>query len=408
MKSEMNADCLAIEPAGNRLQLILGTGAFAVCFAVFGTVSAMMPTLKKQLELSPIHASIALAVPVLLGSLGRIPLGILTDRWGGRWLFVAVMAASALAAAGMGFVSGYAGLIACGFFTGMGLASFSVGVGFVSPWYPRSRQGAALGIYGVGTIGQSLAAFGSPVVAAALGMAWGFWAVAILTLVWMMAFAVLARNAPRVGGLKSARLSDMLRPLADPSSWRLSLYYFLTFGGFVAMAIYLPIFLTEMFGLTPRDAGLRTAGFVAVATLTRPVGGILADRVLGGGRGILLWVFPAVTVAAIFLAFPTMPMFTIGALGMAAAIGLGNGAVFKLVPEYFPKSVGSVTGLVGAAGGLGGFFPPLVLGVIKEATGSYTLGFALLSLFAAGCFVLVRARPRFKGVAAQPAGQATT
>lgn len=397
MTSKTHADAPAAQagsPAGNPLQLLLGTGAFAVCFAVFGTVSAMMPTLKNELNLSPMRASIAIAVPVLLGSLGRIPLGILTDRYGGRWLFVAVMAASALAAAGMGLVTTYWALLACGFFTGMGLASFSVGVGFVSPWYPRRRQGAALGIYGVGTIGQSLAAFGSPMIAAAMGVMWGFWAVALLALAWMIVFAVLARNAPRAAGTaKSARLADLLRPLADPSSWRLSLYYFLTFGGFVAMAIYLPIFLTDMFGLTPRDAGLRTAGFVALATLVRPVGGVLADRV--GGRTILLGVFPAVVVAAIFLACPTMPTFTIGALGMAAAIGLGNGAVFKLVPEYFPNSVGSVTGLVGAAGGLGGFFPPLVLGVIRETTGAYTLGFVFLALFAGGCFLLARSRPRF-------------
>ena len=392
--SALSASMPSTMPAGNRLQLLLGTGAFAACFAVFGSVSALMPTLKHELALSPIQASIALAVPVLLGSLGRIPLGMLTDRWGGRWLFVAVMAASALAAFGMGFASGYAGLIACGFFTGVGLASFSVGVGFVSPWYPRQKQGAALGLYGAGTIGQSVAAFGAPMIAAAMGLAWGFWSVAILAVTWMVVFAALARNAPRAAGpRRTAGVREMFRPLADRASWRLSLYYFLTFGGFVAMAVYLPIFLTDMFALTPRDAGLRTAGFVALATLARPFGGILADRM--GGRSILLWVFPAVFVAAIFLACPTMPTFTIGALGMAVAIGLGNGAVFKLVPEYFPNSVGSVTGLVGAAGGLGGFFPPLVLGVIREATGAYTLGFVLLGAFAMFCFLLARSRPRF-------------
>lgn len=181
--------------------------------------------------------------------------------------------------------------------------------------------------------------------------------------------------------------ADVINPLKDAKSWLLSLYYFLTFGGFVAMAIYLPIFLTDIFKLTPGDAGARTAGFVVLATLMRPVGGILADKI--GGRKILLWVFPVTAAMAIFLACPSIVTFTIGALGMAAAIGLGNGAVFKLVPEYFPNAVGAVTGLVGAAGGLGGFFPPLVLGAVRQATGTFTLGFVLLGLFSLLCLVVI-------------------
>src|SRR5262249_22270346 len=147
---------------------------------------------------------------------------------------------------------------------------------------------------------------------------------------------------------------------------------------------YLPIFLTEIFNLTPGDAGFRTAGFVALATAMRPVGGMLADRV--GGRRILLGIFPATAVMGGFLAWPLMVTFTIGALGMCAAIGVGNGAVSKLVPNHFPKSVGAVTGLVGAAGGFGGFFPPLVLGAVRQATGTFTLGFVFLALFAIICF----------------------
>jgi NNP family nitrate/nitrite transporter-like MFS transporter len=370
--------------SGNNLQLALATGAFAICFAVFGSVSAMMPILKKNLALDPVQVSVALAVPVLLGSLGRIPLGILTDRYGGRLIFSIVMACSIAPAFLMGFVSEYWQLVACGFFIGVALASFSVGVGFVSGWFPPERQGFALGVYGAGNIGQSLAAFGSPVLAAALGFRWGFWTFGVLLLVWLAVFWLKAENAPRRAPAKS--LNEVLKPLKDARSWMLSLYYFLTFGGFVAMAIYLPIFLTDIFKLTPGDAGGRTAGFVLLATLMRPVGGVLADQV--GGRKILLWVFPVTAAMAIFLACPSIITFTIGALGMAAAIGLGNGAVFKLVPEYFPNSVGAVTGLVGAAGGLGGFFPPLALGAIHQATGSFTLGFVLLGLFALFCLAV--------------------
>ncbi len=381
----MNNSPQTISASGNTLQLVLATGAFAICFAVFGSVSAMMPILKKNLALDPLQVSIALAIPVLLGSLGRIPLGMLTDRYGGRLIFSIVMACSIVPAILMGFVTKYWQLMLCGFFIGIALASFSVGVGFVSGWFRPERQGMALGVYGAGNIGQSLAAFGSPLLAAALGFKWGFWIFGILLLVWLAVFLLKAENAPRRPQAK--RFSDVIKPLANANSWVLSLYYFLTFGGFVAMAIYLPIFLTEIFKLTPGDAGFRTAGFVVLATAMRPIGGMLGDRI--GGRKILLWVFPTTAVTAVFLACPMMVTFTIGALGMAAAIGLGNGAVFKLVPEYFPQSVGAVTGLVGAAGGLGGFFPPLVLGAVRQATGTFTPGFALMALFAIICFVVV-------------------
>jgi NNP family nitrate/nitrite transporter-like MFS transporter len=240
-----------------------------------------------------------------------------------------------------------------------------------------------VGIYGAGNVGQSLAAFGAPVIAGWLGFRWGFWAFGVIAAVWTVAFALLARDAAPPAVAKSLR--EVLRPLADKRSWLLSLYYFLTFGGFVAMAVYLPTFLTDSFHLRPADAGLRTAGFVLLATAARPIGGALADRV--GGRKILYVVFPVVAASAGLLSVPTMSTFTIGALVMACAIGLGNGAVLKLVPEYFPGAVGGVTGLVGAAGGLGGFFPPLALGVVRQVTGSFAAGFGLLALFALGCLV---------------------
>jgi MFS transporter, NNP family, nitrate/nitrite transporter len=159
------------------------------------------------------------------------------------------------------------------------------------------------------------------------------------------------------------------------------------------LSLYMPTFLRELYDLTPTDAGARTAGFVVLATLMRPVGGILSDKI--GGAKVLIGVFAAIAALSLFLSFTHIALFTIGALGTAAALGLGNGAVFKLVPQYFPRETGTVTGLVGAFGGLGGFFPPLELGLIKDATGTYTLGFVLLSLFALMClavnhFVFIR------------------
>jgi NNP family nitrate/nitrite transporter-like MFS transporter len=373
------------QKSSSSFQLALGTGAFALCFAVFGSMSAMMPIISKHMALTPVQKSIAIAIPVLLGSVGRLPLGILADRFGGRIVFSLVMLFSIVPAFLMGGVSDYTHLVIYGFLIGVALASFSVGVSFVNGWYPPEQQGFALGVYGAGNIGQSLAAYGSPVLAAAYGFKWGFWTFGFLLMIWLVIFALMARNAPNRPPVKS--VAETLRPLGDKRSWVLSLYYFLTFGGFVAMAVYLPTLLTEVFKLTPQDAGFRTAGFVVLATAMRPIGGVLSDKI--GGRVILKWVFPATAVMAIFLACPLMSTFTIGALGMAAAIGLGNGAVFKLVPEYFPKSVGTVTGLVGAAGGLGGFFPPLVLGVIKQQTGTFTFGFVLLCIFALCCLAVL-------------------
>jgi NNP family nitrate/nitrite transporter-like MFS transporter len=370
---------------GNALQLALGTGAFAVCFSVFGSVSAMMPLAKLRLHLTPLQSSVAIAVPVLLGSLGRLPLGILADRWGSRRVSLAVMVAAILGALALAEVGSFAQLVVVGLFVGISLASFASSIGLASGWYPPARQGMALGVYGAGNIGQSLAAFGAPVIAHALGFRWGYWIFAAITAGWLVVFARLAQDPPRRSPPRGIR--EVLRPLRDRKSWVLGMYYFLTFGGFVAMAIYLPLLLTDLFGLTPQNAGLRTAGFVLVATALRPVGGILADRI--GGRRILKVVFPATAAMAILLCIPTMATVTLGALGMAAAIGLGNGAVFKLVPEYFPNAVSSVTGLVGAAGGLGGFFPPLVLGLVKQLTGGYGLGFGLLAMFALACLAVL-------------------
>lgn len=372
--------------SGNTLQLLLATGAFAVCFAVFGSVSAMMPILKKQMHLTPLQVSIAIALPVLLGSLGRIPLGMLTDRFGGRKIFALVMAGSIVPVVAMSFVTTYAQLLFAAVGCGLALASFSIGTGFVSRWNPPKKQGFALGVYGAGNFGQSLASFGAPVLAGALNYAWGFWSFGLLTGLWLALWLALARNPP--GRIAPKSLREVLEPLQDRLSWVLCLYYFLTFGGFVAMAVYLPTLLTDLFGLTPADAGLRTAGFVLLATIMRPLGGILADRI--GGRAILLWVFPWTACMAVLMAFPHIVPFTLGALGMAAAIGGGNGAVFKLAPEYFPRAVGTVTGLVGAAGGLGGFFPPLLLGMVRQATGSFTFGFLALGLFALLCWAVCR------------------
>jgi NNP family nitrate/nitrite transporter-like MFS transporter len=345
-----------------------------------------------------------IAVPVLLGSLGRLAAGMLADRFGGRNVFSALLILAAVPAVAIGLSTSYVQLVIFGLFLGIGGTTFPVGVGFTSRWFAPEKQGTALGIYGMGNIGQSIAVFFAPVLALWFGD-WRmvFYIFAAVTFVWGIVFYLTAQNDATPARPRS--LSEMIAPLkSSRTAWVLSLFYFLTFGGFVALALYMPTFLRELYELTPTDAGARTAGFVVLATLMRPVGGLLADKF--GGSKVLVGVFAGIAVLALLLGFSHIALFTVGALGTAAMLGLGNGAVFKLVPQYFPKETGTVTGLVGAFGGLGGFFPPIELGLVKEATGSYLLGFALLSAFAILClavnyFWFVRADAR--GPAAAPA-----
>lgn len=200
-------------------------------------------------------------------------------------------------------------------------------------------------------------------------------------------FWLLARDAPATGA-PSLSLAQRFRVFRErPVAWVLALFYFVTFGGFVAIGVYLPTLLVGQYGLTRADAGARAAGFIVLATLMRPIGGLLADRI--GGAPILNAVFLVVAAFAVVLAFePGISVLTIAFLGIAFMLGLGNGAVFQLVPEYFPGQTGTITGLVGAAGGLGGFFPPLVMGIVRDATDSYSIGFMLLSEFALLCLIV--------------------
>lgn len=374
------------ELPGNLLQLLIAIGCFITCFAVVACIAAMMPTMTERLHLADWQVGVVLGLPMLLGSLGRIPFGILADRVGGRAVFIGILAFALVPTILMPFAQSFWQLILGSLMIGVPLGVFSVGVSFISNWYPSHRQGTALGILGIGNVGASLTLFEAPRLARQFGYAWGFWGFAILTAICLLVVIFFCRNAPERSRARKPGLRDFIQPLSGRTAWILSLFYFLCFGGLLAMRSYLPQFLTLTFHLLKTDAGMRAAGFGVLATLMRPAGGWLADRI--GGRKILLAAFPAVAVLALFMAWPTMLMFTIGALGIAVCIGMGNGAIFKIVAHRFKGRVGTVTGLVGAVGAIGGFFPPLVLGAIRQETGTFTLGFVFLSAFAFGCFVV--------------------
>ncbi|HWN83563.1 MAG TPA: MFS transporter, partial [Vicinamibacterales bacterium] len=362
LESVPSVDHAAGAAAGSTRALVLATISFALSFAAWGLIGGLAAIFTALYSLSASQTALLVAVPVLLGSLARLPMGILTDRFGGRLVFTALLAFSALAAFVVPLTASYGSLLLAAFLIGMPGSSFAVGAAFVSRWTPAARQGTALGVYGLGTMGQSLAVFVGPVVAARLGWEAVFRGAGALLLAWAVAYFVLARNPAQAG--RPATVAAMTAVLRRaPTAWLLGAFYFLTFGGFVAFSIYLPTLLRAQFGLAPADAGFRAAGFVVLATLMRPVGGWLSDRI--GGAQVLSWVFGGVALFSLLLTWPSMVPFTVGALGCAMLMGLGNGAVFKLVPEHFPKDTGTVTGLVGALGGLGGFFPPLLLGVFR-------------------------------------------
>jgi MFS transporter, NNP family, nitrate/nitrite transporter len=359
--------------------LLLGTISFTVCFAAWGLISAFAPSFRQEFHLSATQTAFLVAVPVLLGALARIPIGMLADRFGGRSVFTALMFFVAVPVALVPSAGSYENLLIVAFLLGMAGSSFAVGVGYVSRWYSMESQGSALGMYGLGNIGQSIAVFLGPVAAAAFGFRTVYLAMSIALLVWAAVFAAFARNAQQTARPKG--ISEMFGVLArEPLAWALAAFYFLTFGGFVAFSIYLPTLLRDQFSLKPADAGFRTAGFVVLATLCRPLGGWLSDRI--GGSRVLSWILPAVAGFGLLLGVQSMIPFTVGALGCAALLGIGNGAVFQLVPRYFPNQRATVTGLVGAMGGMGGFFPPLLLGVFRDKLGIIWPGFWLLSVVA--------------------------
>jgi len=365
--------------------LALATFSMTVGFAVWSLLSPLGPLFRQQWGLSATETGVLVAVPVVLGSIARIPLGIVTDRFGGRPVLTVFLYVLAVPLVLAGLAGGFWSLLGVAFVLGVAGAVFAIGVPFVARWFPPERQGMALGIYGMGNIGTAVAALVAPPVAGAFGWPFAFWVFVPVVLAMGTFVLLFARDAP--GVRPSVTLAQRLAPLRRPMAWLLSLFYFLTFGGFVAISVYLPTFLVDAFGLERGDAAARAAGFAVLATLTRPVGGALADR--WGGAPVLNATFLIVALLPIILAFqPGIVLITVAFLGMAAALGLGNGAVFKLVAETFPRETGTVTGLVGAAGGLGGFFPPILMGLVRDATGAYAIGFMLLSELALGCLIV--------------------
>ncbi|HEY3576484.1 MAG TPA: MFS transporter [Gaiellaceae bacterium] len=366
--------------------LLLATFAFALCFTAWSLIAPFAKTFKHDLGLDYTEALLLTAIPVVLGSLLRVPLGIATDRYGGRLVFTLLLAFSALPAVLFGYAHAYWALLCVGFLLGVAGASFAVGVPFVAGWFSRERQGFALGIYGTGNIGTAVAFFGAPPVSNHWGQVTVGWVTGAALLAGAALFFLLARDAPSGGA--PADYGAVLR--GGWRLYRLAFFYFITFGGFVAMGFLLPTLLQDWFGYSKSTAAARAAGFIIAATVARPVGGWIADRI--GAVPVLVLAFAGIAIDAAVLAtlapVPRIVPVSIACLTLGCFLGAGSGAVFKIVPGEFPDNPGAAAGVVGAAGGLGGFFPPIYVGVVKDAEGTYTYGFVGLLVFVIGCLLL--------------------
>ncbi|MCU7729081.1 NarK/NasA family nitrate transporter [Actinoplanes sp. KI2] len=373
------------------VMLALATIGFAVNFWAWALLSPLATKFTTTLHLSSFQQSLLVAVPVVVGSLGRIPIGALTDRFGGRIMFPLVSLATIVPVLYLGLVghTSLPAILVGGFFLGIGGTAFAVGVPFVNAWFPPERRGFAVGIFGMGMGGTAISALTTVKLVKAHSMQTPFLITATVLAVYAVVAWLVLRDAPnRV--VPSTPLAQRLRAtLRLPITWQAAALYAVAFGGYVAFSVYLPAYLKNAYGLAQADAANRMAGFVLLAVVMRPIGGWLADRI--APSRVLAVTFALVITGAVVQAFTPglAPVGTVAFLGMAAALGTASGAIFALVAQRAPASqVGSVTGVVGAAGGLGGFVPPLVMGSIYGSYHSYALGLALLAVVALGALVL--------------------
>lgn len=379
---------------GQALNLWLATLASTVGFWAWTMIGPLSARYTEAMDLAPTQTAVLVAMPILVGAVARVPVGVLTDRYGGRVMFTVLLGATAplvLLTGLVGMTNAYVPLLVVAFVLGIAGAVFAIGIPFVSAWYPPHRKGYATGIFGAGMVGTAISAFATPQLVAGIGYLPTHVLVAVLVAVVAVLCAVLLREAPARAGLAhTPALPKLLRAFSQLVTWQLCFLYGVVFGAFVAFSNYLPTYLGNVYDYAATEAGWRTAGFALAAVVARPVGGILADRL--GPRTVTLASFAGAAVMAVVVAFQPGAERVYGPvfLLMALFLGLGTGGVFAWVGRAAdPRDVGTIGGIIAAAGGLGGYFPPLVMGATyNEEHNSYFVGLTLLAVFAAVAFLL--------------------
>lgn len=404
---ESTSDKWDLRPGAVRV-LVISTVSFTLMFAVWLMFGVLGIPIREEFGLTDVQLSWITAVAVLNGSIWRLPAGIITDRVGGRVVFTVMLAATAIPAYLVSTASNYTQLLIYAFLVGLAGNAFSAGIAWVSAWWPREHQGFALGVFGAGNVGASVTKFIGPalIVAVPAGgilLAPGGWRfVPYLYMLLLLVMAVVTWfGAPRqdmVPG-QGRTLASMLRPLKEVRVWRFSLYYVVVFGAYVALAAWLPKYYVDVYGLSLSKAALLTALFIFPASLLRPLGGWISDRI--GARRVMYVTFGVMLLATGVLMMPygyvviertdgttneILPwsvgvwLFTFLVFVTGCAMGIGKAAVFKYIPEYFPNDVGAVGGLVGSIGALGGFFLPPLFAYATAWSGAPQATFGVLFL----------------------------
>jgi NNP family nitrate/nitrite transporter-like MFS transporter len=394
------AALVAVAPARQNYALTLSTLSFTICFAVWTVFSIIGIEIKNELGLSEAQFGLLIGTPILTGSLIRLALGIWTDQYGGRAVLSLVMVSAAIATVLLTFAYDYPTYLVAALGVGIAGGSFSVGVAYVSRFFPKDRQGAALGIFGVGNVGAAVTKFLAPAIMVSFGwhMVAYAWAAAIF--ICGVLFYLLADDDPDIAARRAEKrqpvsFRSQLEPLKNIQVWRFSLYYFFVFGAFVALALWLPRYLIGVYGLDIQTAGIIAAAYSIPGSLFRAYGGYLSDR--HGARTVMYWTFIVSVIALFFLSYPPtsytvegisgpitfrLAMSVTAFTGIVFILGffmsLGKAAVYKHIPVYYPNNVGAVGGLVGMIGGLGGFVLPILFGVMNDLTGIWQSCFMLL------------------------------
>ncbi|WP_034857849.1 MFS transporter [Sinorhizobium sojae] len=373
--------------------LWISTVAFTICFAVWTIFSIIGVRIKDELGLSEAQFGLLIGMPILTGSLVRVVLGIWTSRFGGRLVYSVTMVAAALATFLLAHATTYPQMLLAGLGVGLAGGSFAVGVAYVSPFFPPERQGTALGIFGAGNVGAAVTKFLAPLLLVPFGweVVAGVWAAVLL--LTAIVFWFTTQDDPQFRARRTQRaprksLAAEFEPLKNMQVWRFALYYFFAFGGFVALALWLPRYLVGVYDFRIETAGMIAAAYSIPGSIFRAYGGALSDKI--GARRIMYAVFVVSAVATLILSVPagysrgavpidvTPALFVVTIFVLGFVMSLGKAAVYKHIPAYYPKHVGAVGGVVGMMGGLGGFVLPIAFGFLKDITGLWSSCFMLL------------------------------